>query len=178
MSGGLANLLKSEVPRRAWLICTLSKKAMTGSNDMKSFSVVGSILLSGVFVSTVSGIAAAQSTDVAAGAAEYRISCYQCHGTRGEGDGPMAKYLTIEPADLTVLSQRNAGRFPFLIVFQTIDGRAGVRAHGEGPMPVWGNRYTESSGAQGLEPYKGYTAEPFVRARILELTYFIQSIQK
>ena len=26
--------------------------------------------------------------------------------------------------------------------------------------------------------YKSYTAEPFVRARILELTYYIQSIQQ
>jgi hypothetical protein len=27
------------------------------------------------------------------------------------------------------------------------------------------------------EPYRSYTAEPLVRARILELTYYIQSIQ-
>lgn len=88
------------------------------------------------------------------------------------------KFLTIEPADLTLLAKKNNGTFPFRDVFQTIDGRASVKAHGEGPMPIWGDRYTVQSGAAGLEPYKTYTAEPFVRARILELTYFIQSIQQ
>jgi len=90
----------------------------------------------------------------------------------------MAKYLTIKPADLTVLSEKNHGKFPFLQVFQTIDGRAMMKTHGEGPMPIWGDRYKAQSGAGGVEPYKTWTAEPFVRARILELTYYIQSIQQ
>jgi hypothetical protein len=45
-------------------------------------------------------------------------------------------------------------------------------------MPIWGDRYTVQSGAAGAEPYRSYTSEPFVRARILELTYFIQSLQE
>ena len=122
--------------------------------------------------------ALAKDGDVAAGAAEYRIACYQCHGEAGRGDGPMAQFLTIKPADLTLLAKKNSGSFPFRDVFQAIDGRAAIKAHGEGPMPIWGDRYTVQSGATGLEPYKSYTAEPFVRARILELTYYIQSIQQ
>lgn len=122
--------------------------------------------------------ALAQDSGVAAGAAEYRIACYQCHGEAGRGDGPMAQFLTIKPADLTQLAKKNNGKFPFLEIFQIIDGRAVVKAHGEGPMPIWGDRYTVESGAKGLEPYRSYTAEPFVRARILELTYYIQSIQE
>jgi mono/diheme cytochrome c family protein len=122
--------------------------------------------------------ALAQDSEVAAGAAEYRIACYQCHGEAGRGDGPMAQFLTIKPADLTQLAKKNNGKFPFLEIFQIIDGRAVVKAHGEGPMPIWGDRYTVESGAKGLEPYRSYTAEPFVRARILELTYYIQSIQE
>lgn len=122
--------------------------------------------------------ALAQDSEVAAGAAEYRIACFQCHGEAGKGDGPMSLLLTIKPADLTQLAKKNNGKFPFLDVFQTIDGRAVVKAHGEGPMPIWGDRYVAQSGAAGVEPYKSYTAEPFVRARILELTYYIQSIQQ
>jgi mono/diheme cytochrome c family protein len=122
--------------------------------------------------------ALAQDSEVAAGAAEYRVACYQCHGEAGKGDGPMAQFLTIKPADLTQLAKKNSGKFPFLDVFQIIDGRAVVKAHGEGPMPIWGDRYVVQSGAAGAEPYKSYTAEPFVRARILELTYYIQSIQQ
>lgn len=120
----------------------------------------------------------AKDSEVAAGAAEYKIACYQCHGESGKGDGPIAQFLTIKPADLTQLAKKNNGKFPFLDVFQTIDGRAVIKAHGEGPMPIWGDRYTAQSPATGVEPYRSYTAEPFVRARILELTYYIQSIQQ
>ncbi|WP_373505132.1 cytochrome c [Aestuariivirga sp.] len=116
--------------------------------------------------------------DVAAGRAEFQNSCMSCHGDTGKGNGPLAKYLTIKPADLTLLSKNNNGEYPFLRVFQTIDGRAVVKTHGEGPMPFWGDRYTVQSGAAGAEPYKSYTSEPFVRARILELAYFIQTLQE
>lgn len=120
----------------------------------------------------------AKDSEVSAGAAEYKIACFQCHGESGTGDGPMAQFLTIKPADLTQLAKKNNGKFPFLEVFQTIDGRSVVKGHGEGPMPIWGDRYTAQSPATGVEPYRSYTAEPFVRARILELTYYIQSIQQ
>lgn len=116
--------------------------------------------------------------DLAAGKAEFQASCQSCHGESGKGDGQMAKYLTVKPADLTLLSKANNGQYPFLKVFQTIDGRAVVKTHGEGPMPIWGDRYTVTSGAGGAEPYKSYTSEAFVRARVLELTYFIQSLQQ
>ena len=116
--------------------------------------------------------------DLAAGKAEYQAACQSCHGDKGIGDGPMAQYLTLKPADLTQLSKANNGQYPFLKVFQTIDGRAVVKTHGEGPMPIWGDRYTVNSGAAGAEPYRSYSAEPFVRARILELTYYIQTLQQ
>lgn len=122
--------------------------------------------------------ALAQQDDLAAGRAEFTNSCMGCHGPNGQGNGPMAAFLTVKPSNLTTLSQRNNGQYPFLQVFQTIDGRAMVKAHGEGPMPIWGDRYSVDSGAGGVEPYKSYSAEPFVRARILELTYYIQSLQK
>ena len=113
-----------------------------------------------------------------AGRNEFRQSCLACHGEGGKGDGQMAQYLTIKPADLTALSKKNNGQYPFLQVFQAIDGRAVVKAHGPGPMPIWGDRYSIASGAAGAEPYKTYSAEPFVRARVLELTYYIQSLQE
>lgn len=124
------------------------------------------------------GSAHAQDEEIKAGAAEYKTACYQCHGESGIGDGPMAKLLTIKPANLTLLAKNNNGSFPFREVFQTIDGRAGTKAHGEGPMPIWGDRYTAQSAGTLVEPYKTWTAEPFVRARILELTFYLQSIQR
>ncbi|MCB1380598.1 MAG: c-type cytochrome [Alphaproteobacteria bacterium] len=131
-----------------------------------------------VFTVVLTGGAAAAEDDLAAGRAEYERSCVACHGADGKGHGEFAKYLTVKPADLTQLAKANHGQYPFQKIFQVIDGRAVARAHGDGPMPIWGDRYIASSGAAGAEPYRTYSAEPFVRARILELTYYIQSLQE
>ena len=138
---------------------------------------VATVLVSalGLLVTAAPSFAA---DDLAAGRTEFANSCQACHGESGKGDGPMSKFLTVKVADLTQLSKANNGQYPFLKVFQTIDGRAVIKTHGEGPMPIWGDRYKVESGAAGAEPYKTYTSEPFVRARILELTYYIQTLQQ
>ncbi len=118
------------------------------------------------------------------GADEYRMSCLSCHGVGGHGDGPVAKYLNVKPADLTQLSKKShsqypnlkPGEFPFLKVYQMIDGRADVTVHGDRAMPIWGNRYLAQ---EGKSP-RGYEGEyeKVVRGRILELVYYIQSLQE
>jgi hypothetical protein len=118
------------------------------------------------------------------GSDEYRISCMSCHGVGGRGDGALARFLTVKPTDLTSLARNNggqypnlkAGQYPFLRVYQVVDGRADVPVHGERAMPVWGNRYlAEQPG--GVSSYGG-DHEKMVRGRILELVYYIQSIQQ
>ena len=118
------------------------------------------------------------------GSDEYRISCLSCHGVGGRGDGPLAKFLTVKPTDLTALSKNNggqypnlrAGQYPFLRVYQVIDGRTDVGAHGDRAMPVWGNRYLAEQ-PRVVSAYGG-DYEKMVRGRILELVYYIQSIQQ
>jgi mono/diheme cytochrome c family protein len=120
------------------------------------------------------------------GSDEYRTSCLSCHGVGGRGDGPLAKFLTVKPTDLTTLAKNNGGHYPdvkpgsypFLRVFQVIDGRAEVAAHGDRAMPVWGNRYLMKQSPMSLSgPYAG-AYEKVVRGQILELVYYIQSIQQ
>ena len=68
----------------------------------------------------------AQSVDV--GKYEYDTHCAECHGLGGKGDGPYVQLLragTILP-DLTELSKRNDGVFPFRRVDETIDGTVPV----------------------------------------------------
>ena len=77
----------------------------------------------------------------------------------------MAGSITPKPSDLTVLSKNNGGEFPYERVFMMIDGRGALAAHGSGQMPIWGDRYS-------LE-----VKQPIVRARILELTYYLREIQ-
>ena len=130
-------------------------------------------------VSLFFGMGGATAEEGIIGSDEYRISCISCHGVGGKGDGTMAKFLTIKPTNLTTLAKNNggqypgikAGTYPFLRIFQIVDGRTVVSGHGDRPMPVWGNRYLiQDQGPPG-------THEREVRARILELVYYIQSIQ-
>ena len=109
-----------------------------------------------------------------ASAVEFQSSCAVCHGETGHGDGNLAAYLTVKPADLTKLTANNHGEFPFLKVFQVIDGRTLVSGHGDRAMPVWGTRYQQDIG----ETFGPYGGEIAVRARVLDLVYYIQSIQE
>ena len=108
------------------------------------------------------------------GSDEYRLSCLNCHGVGGKGNGPMAEYLIKKPSDLTVLSKNNKGEYPFLRVYQTIDGRVQVPGHGDRDMPIWGMRYLE----EDAQRYGGFGGEDVVRARILQLVYYIQLLQQ
>jgi len=109
------------------------------------------------------------------GSDEYRISCLNCHGEGGKGDGPMMELLTKKPSDLTVLAKNNGGEYSFVKVYQTIDGRVTVPGHGTREMPIWGARYAE----EDYEQYgTAFGAEDVVRGRILQLVYFIQSLQQ
>lgn len=145
--------------------------------------VILAILVSLLMLLAAGTVAAEDET---IGADEYRTACLSCHGVGGRGDGPLARFLTVTPTDLTALARNNggqypdikAGGFPFLHVFQVIDGRAEVAAHGERAMPVWGDRYRlEQPLALTTGPYAG-VYEKVIRGRILELVYYIQSIQQ
>lgn len=151
----------------------------------------GKTTLKFALIGIVAAFALLFATSVAAeeetiGSDEYRVSCLSCHGVGGRGDGPLAQYLTVEPTDLTTLARNNggqypnlkAGAYPFLRVYQVIDGRADVALHGDRAMPVWGSRYLmEQPIAVQEGPYAG-AYEKVVRGRILELVYYIQSIQQ
>ncbi len=112
----------------------------------------------------------------AASAAEFRNSCASCHGADGKGAGFLTRiFRGVDPGDLTQLSKNNEGVFPLDRVFEVIDGRKEVAAHGERKMPVWGDRYmAQSMTRHGPGPMNDFV----VRNRVLELVYYIQSIQE
>lgn len=145
--------------------------------DKFTGAALAAILVGGMAMVAGSGIALAEEDLI--GADEYEYSCLACHGVGGRGNGPMAEFLSVAPSDLTLLTQENDGVFPLLEIFHVIDGRTVVGPHGgretEGwEMPVWGARYrAEQDGKYG--PYGG---EQAVRARVLELVFYIQSIQQ
>src|SRR3974390_1886857 len=97
------------------------------------------------FVMIASGItvlnSAARAQDSDPGKSKLISSCAACHGVDGEGKGPLSTQLKVPPADLTILAKKNNGVFPFEAIYEVIDGRKEVAAHGTRDMPVWGNRF-------------------------------------
>lgn len=109
-------------------------------------------------------------------AAEFVNSCASCHGVDGKGAGFLTRvFRGVDPGDLTQLAAQNDGQFPFEQVFEVIDGRAEVAAHGDRKMPVWGDRYWESSMSDfGPDELNRQRA----RNRILELVFYLQALQE
>ncbi|MGG5809780.1 c-type cytochrome [Falsiroseomonas sp. CW058] len=120
------------------------------------------------------GPAAAQPRPHEPGAEAYRLACAQCHGPMGRGDGPLRSLLNIQAPDLTTLSQRNGGEFPFLRIMQVVDGRTQVGAHGTASMPAWGAVFSLEA-SDRLEPQ---WRETYIRGRIVELVGYVQSLQR
>ena len=131
---------------------------------------IGSLLL------VIPGLGAAGEQTV--GEKEYLESCAVCHGTDGTGSGPYAAMLTNKPADLTALTKRNRGVFPFNQVLLIIDGRFAEAVHGPRTMPVWGSRYKAKVERYFTDYYGTYDPEEFVKERILSLIGYLDTIQK
>ena len=64
-------------------------------------------------------------------------SCAPCHGVNGQGNGPVASSLKQRPADLTILSRDNGGKFPYVHIHAILEFGATNPAHGTSLMPVW-----------------------------------------
>jgi CxxC motif-containing protein (DUF1111 family) len=108
------------------------------------------------------------------GLTEYELACMSCHGLDGKGDGPKARTLATKPADLTSLAKRNGGGFPARAVFDMIDGRGVIPAHGNREMPIWGERY-RTTGDPGEDPA---AVDGRARALIEALVAYIEAIQE
>lgn len=118
--------------------------------------------------------AADRPTDV--GKFEYEGACAVCHGVTGKGDGPVVGQLRSKVPDLTVLARDNGGVFPFDKVYQIIDGRREVKAHGPREMPIWGRAFSMQS-SLFFPNYPPQDAESGVRSRILALTEYLYRLQ-
>ncbi|MEE4119161.1 MAG: c-type cytochrome [Paracoccaceae bacterium] len=117
-----------------------------------------------------------EAAAIAAGEVEYMSACAGCHGRDATGDGPMASLMTITTPDLTTMSERNGGTFPFAETLRMIDGRAEMRAHGS-DMPVWGDRYMLHAVSEATGGDRE-AAALLVHGRIVSLAYYLDSIQR
>lgn len=119
---------------------------------------------------------AADKLDV--GKREYDSVCAVCHGLTGKGDDGPLKSLLVRPApNLTVLAKNNKGVFPFDKVFQIIDGRQEVAAHGPRNMPIWGNAFNNQTSLY-FDNYPEQDRESAARSRILALVEYLYRLQE
>ncbi|TIU30498.1 MAG: cytochrome c [Mesorhizobium sp.] len=119
-------------------------------------------------------LSAAAAQQMSNGEQEYLNSCAVCHGVDGKGDGPLADALRKRPADLTTLTSRNGGEFPYWRVYATIDGRGMIPEHGEREMPVWGDQFLPDD----VKRYGPYGGEAVTTERIHNLAGYVQTLQR
>ncbi len=127
----------------------------------------------------VTGSAAMAQDDVGPqtiGLMEFERNCASCHGKGGKGGGSFVEFLKSTPPDLTAISQRNGGIFPHEKIYMLIRDPEGTSGHGTKEMPVWGDRYSQEIIDKYGPDYIGSGGS--VNERILELVYYLLSIQK
>jgi Cytochrome c len=122
----------------------------------------------GAIVVLSAGVAAAQT-----GKKDYDDNCAACHGPDGKGAGSATYVIPqINPADLTHITKRSGGTFPFDKVVASIDGRDQIPSHKRFDMPFWGVRFQE--------PEKEFTpdSEARVKQRIADIVRYIETMQE
>lgn len=116
--------------------------------------------------------APAQTPDI--GGVLFDQYCSGCHGETGVGDGPVAQYLTVPPANLTQLAAKNGGQFPMLQVIHVIDGRSGVRGHAS-QMPLFGDVFMAAGGPADPRTLQNVLD---TRGKMLSLAMYLETLQK
>ena len=110
----------------------------------------------------------AQITKPIDGATIFRDHCAACHGADGRGHGPAASALKHSVPDLTLITQKNDGKFPYRGVRNAIEGIEPLtRTHASREMPVWGPIFHEVEADQD-----------WGEVRLEAITRHIESIQQ
>jgi mono/diheme cytochrome c family protein len=102
------------------------------------------------------------------GAKIFRYYCAACHGVDGRGHGPASVALKHPVPDLTLVSRRSGGQFPYQRVKEIVGGEeSGPPAHGNREMPIWGPIFHEVESDQD-----------WGEVRLDAITKYIASIQR
>jgi len=78
------------------------------------------------------------SNYVPSGGQIYKQYCAACHGADAKGNGPVKRVLRKPAPDLTTLTKRHGGKFPYAYVIEVLRFGPGTPSHGSGSMPMWG----------------------------------------
>ncbi len=145
-----------------------------GFRSLRSAGIMPALILAAALLGGAAYPSAAQeeapdSQVISDGKDDFEWHCSACHGTKGKGNGPMAKILIKAPADLTAIAKNHDGSFPFWRVYRIIAGKTAVPGHETFQMPDFWRRFSGDEKAFGLLP---------AHVRILMLTHYVETIQK
>ena len=110
-------------------------------------------------------------TSAASGQEMYNSYCATCHGVDGRGSGPAAPALKVPPNDLTTLSLRNGGTYPWDRVQAVLSFGVENPAHGSAEMPIWGHLFST------LHPPTQSNAME-VQQRIANVSDYVKQMQR
>jgi len=127
------------------------------------------VVLLVVLARAAAGAEGARGKILADGRQDFEESCVACHGADATGTGDLATKLVRPPKDLTAIAAQSGGEFPFWRVFDIIAGEKEVAGHQTFQMP----NFLEQMRGADFKP--GYLP---AHVRILELTHYLESIQK
>lgn len=114
---------------------------------------------------------AADDMQVKVGKEQYMKYCATCHGPSGTGtDGAASRLFTKPPANLTLLSKENGGKFPMMEVIGIVKGDQPIAAHGSREMPVWGQ-------VLGKPLEDGMYGQDSADAQIMNIGKYLETIQ-
>jgi mono/diheme cytochrome c family protein len=137
-------------------------------------AVAGTVLLQGAGVSFAQQAGGSQSREDFAlqiGQQKYTKYCATCHGPNAAGDGVAARLFTKPPPNLTLLSEKNGGKFPMNQLLSIVRGDEPVAAHGNREMPVWGE-------ILGRPLDTSMNGQAQANAEIMVIGKYLESIQK
>lgn len=144
------------------------KRTRTGSRSRSACRTLLPLGLAAIFAT------AANAQSIEFGRILFQQNCAACHGLEGAGDGPVAESIDPAPADLGQLSASNDGTYPFGRVWDSISSGS-LAAHGNSEMPIWGDLFMAEALPKEVHP--GVSASALVEARMMALTYYIQTLQ-
>jgi mono/diheme cytochrome c family protein len=137
------------------------------------FTVLTSILLFFILAAVAKDAPTVNQTQfppsyMPSGQKMYKQFCAACHGANAKGDGPAASTLKTRPSDLTTLTKRHEGKFPYDYVSTILRFGPGFSAHGSSDMPTWGPIFEIIDKSN----------EQAVRQRIKRLSDYLASLQE
>ena len=105
-------------------------------------------------------------TSAGSGKEMFDAYCASCHGMDAKGNGPAAAALKAQPTDLTLLAEKNGGKFPTRRVIGSIQDVT-QNVHGSKDMPIWGPLFSAV----------GNSSPSLVQMRVANLRIYIESLQ-